>query len=169
MVPATYGLTEIPQLNYYNRQQINNNHDAGNNRNNGILKYYKILYDQNNIIDATIENFNGYIKPKTKYLKHTSGSKLKSSFKIDADKNCCGNEWLYLIDKIRDSSSFYNNNNNYIQQQQQFYEIPHVIPYITTNNGQLYPYQNKEDDIKPVVEHIEDDLKYDFRTNTHSF
>jgi hypothetical protein len=24
------------------------------------------------------------------------------------------------------------------------------------------------DDVKPVTEHIEDDLKYDFRTNTHS-
>lgn len=24
-------------------------------------------------------------------------------------------------------------------------------------------------DVKPVVEHIEDDLKYDFRTKTHSF
>lgn len=31
-------------------------------------------------------------------------------------------------------------------------------------------YQNHgQSDVKPVVEHIEDDLKYDFRTKTHSF
>ncbi|XP_063915255.1 uncharacterized protein LOC135131434 [Zophobas morio] len=33
----------------------------------------------------------------------------------------------------------------------------------------LHAFSPPEDDVKPVTEHIEGDLMYDFRTNTHSF
>lgn len=110
-------------------------------------KIVKILFNQKKFTSKL--PFNGYKKP-TKYLKHTSGSKLKSSFNVDAGKKCCGNEWLFLLDEP-------------------VYDIRHHHHHLTTTGttGQDFPYDN--DDIKPVVEHIEDDLKYDFRTNTHSF
>lgn len=141
--PSLRGFAQLtqPKFNYY--------HGYG-------TPYYKLLYHRQNAIGSTKQNFNGYKKP-TKYLKHTSGSKLKSSFNVDAGKKCCGNEWLYLLDNILDSYYY-----------EQHYDVRHMqLPPIT--NGQLYLKEYQDEDIKPVVEHIEDDLKYDFRTNTHSF
>lgn len=87
-------------------------------------------------------------KKPTKFLKQTSASKLRSRLKLDAGKKCCGNEWSFLTDK---------------EAVNKFSEPVFGAYYYPS--GQVFKYE----DVKPVVEHIEDDLKYDFRTNTHSF
>ncbi|GJQ79475.1 hypothetical protein Trydic_g16328 [Trypoxylus dichotomus] len=94
----------------------------------------------------------GYKKP-TKYLKHTAGIKLKPSLKTNIyDKNCCEVRWPWLTSK--------NNASPY-----QLTQAPRRPMYYP--NNQDYGYR-AVDDVKPVVEHIEGDLKYDFRTGTHS-
>ncbi|KAJ8971484.1 hypothetical protein NQ317_008077, partial [Molorchus minor] len=67
----------------------------------------------------------------------------------DVLKKCCGNEWT--LDDIKE-----------VEPLEELYRpvslpSPHILKY------------HKDEDIKPVTEHIEDDLKYDFRTKTHSF
>lgn len=93
----------------------------------------------------------GYKKP-TKYFKHTANIKLKSSLKTN-DKKCCEDGWWWLTSK-----------NNFAPYQ--LMQQPRRPTYYPSN--QDYGYRIV-DDVKPVVEHIEGDLKYDFRTGTHSF
>lgn len=93
----------------------------------------------------------GYKKP-TKYFKHTANIKLKSSLKTN-DKNCCEDRWWWLTSK-----------NNFAPYQ--LMQQPRRPTYYPSN--QDYGYRIV-DDVKPVVEHIEGDLKYDFRTGKHSF
>lgn len=93
-------------------------------------------------------------KKTPKYSKYTARIKLKPFLKTDVnDKNCCGDGWPWLTSK--------NNAFPYSLMQQ-----PLRPTYYPSN--QDYGYR-AVDDVKPVVEHIEGDLKYDFRTGTHSF
>lgn len=77
--------------------------------------------------------------------------KLKPIDLADVGKKCCGNKWLLdskevsLEELIR----------------------PVSLPSYQPPQPVIHEYQNF-DDVKPVTEIIEDDIKYDFRTKTHS-
>ncbi|KAK9880874.1 hypothetical protein WA026_013201 [Henosepilachna vigintioctopunctata] len=74
--------------------------------------------------------------------------KLKSTLETDAPKKCCGfvgDSGHVVLDGLGELL--------------QPVSLPAFENYGIT--------QSKTDDVKPVTEIIEDDLKYDFRTKTH--
>lgn len=97
-------------------------------------------------------------KKHLKYAKHTPiFTKFKPTFDLsDVGKKCCGNKWglegkeVSLEELIRPVSL-------------PAYRSPAPSPHLIPMRG----YQSF-DDVKPVTEIIEDDIKYDFRTQTHS-
>ncbi|XP_049819290.1 uncharacterized protein LOC126264652 [Aethina tumida] len=102
--------------------------------------------------------YTDLLKPekKTKYVKDPFGGKLKSG----VDKKCCGNEWKGEVG---------------IPLEKLFQPVllaapppPLLYPHDTGLSGDDDHYGD-DNHVKPVTEHIEDDLKYDFRTKTHSF
>lgn len=97
--------------------------------------------------------WTAYKKP-TKYSKRSSNIKLIPALQTNIyEKNCCEDRWPWLTSK----------NNAYAYQLMRQPSRPVYYP-----SNQDYGYRTV-DDVKPVVEHIEGDLKYDFRTGIHSF
>lgn len=96
-------------------------------------------------------------KKPLKYTKHTpTFTKFKPGLDLDVGKKCCGNKWalegkeVSFEELIRPVSL-------------PAYRPPLPSPPRTPIRG-----YHSFDDVKPVTEIIEDDIKYDFRTRTHS-
>lgn len=77
--------------------------------------------------------------------------------KLKTKKCCRGNEWS-AEDVPKKQEVIYNLD-----------ELFQPVSLLLPTDAQIHGYRNVVDDIKPVTEHIQDDLKYDFRTKTHSF
>lgn len=79
-------------------------------------------------------------------MRRTSPCKLKSGWTaFEEDSKKCSGEGIEWVSLVQPKWMIY--------------------PNLNHDGGGV----QESSDIKPVVEHIEDDLKYDFRTKTHSF
>lgn len=113
------------------------------------------------------KHWKHHIIPEELLVHHqpaANGAAIIATTKFNLKKCCRGNnEWRSTEDVVPN------------KQQEVVHNFDELFQPVSLLLGpadaQIHGYGNVvvEDDIKPVTEHIPDDLKYDFRTKTHTF